>query len=242
MRFPPKFESLFTAIAILVSAIGCTREIGDSCSTGTDCSQTGGRTCDTTMPGGYCTQANCEPDSCPEEAACIGFYLRPSTADACKNLTETRELRQFCMRRCSSQDDCRSGYVCKDLSQPLDSNNVWGAARLDNSSSDGHVCTLEYGAVPAISDKGTKAEYCTATPFDNSKGYYAVGGSSGGNPGGGGAAGNGNSGSAGTDPTGAGAGTAGTSASAGSGGEGGIAGATTAESGAGTAGRSDATL
>ncbi len=175
MLSPPKLKSLAAIVAVLVLTVACTREIGDSCTTGTDCSQTGGRTCDTTMPGGYCTVANCEPDSCPEEAACMGFVSAPSTADSCSGLNDSRELRQFCMRRCSSQDDCRGGYICADLNAEK---NDWGAKRLDNASADGRVCALPYTARAAVKDATVRAGYCSASAYvDN--GYYAVGGSSG---------------------------------------------------------------
>jgi hypothetical protein len=180
MLFSPKLKVIAAMAAVLAVNVACSREIGDKCSTGTECSQTGGRTCDTTMPGGYCTIANCEPDTCPEEAACIGFSMKPSTAEACSSLDDDRGLRRFCMRRCSSQDDCRGGYICADLNADK---NPWGAKRLDNGSSDGRVCALDYTAVAAIRPVGGAAGasgvgYCTAEPYEDA-GYYAVGGSSG---------------------------------------------------------------
>jgi hypothetical protein len=166
MPLPPKLNHLAGMALLLAVVVACQPKIGDKCSTGTDCSQTGGRACDTTMPGGYCTMPNCEPDGCPEEAACIAFALSPSTLSLCKSANESRGLRAFCMRRCSSQDDCRAGYACLDLNAP---NNLWGAERIDKSSADGRVCALEYSATPAVelaSDSGTRADYCTASRYD----------------------------------------------------------------------------
>lgn len=214
---PSTLKFLAGIAAVLALSVACTREIGDSCTTGTDCSQTGGRTCDTTMPGGYCTVANCEPDSCPEEAACMGFVSAPSTADSCRSLNDSRELRQFCMRRCSSQNDCRGGYSCEDLNA---NDNAWGAKRLDNSSADGRVCALPYTAIAAVEtarelpDTTVNTGYCSASAYvDN--GYYAVGGNSGSGPN----SSAGNAGSAGTAGSLGVAGGAGLSSSAGSAGD-----------------------
>jgi hypothetical protein len=226
MPLPPKLRLLARTAALLAVTVGCSRKIGDHCSTGTDCSQTGGRTCDTTLPGGYCTVPNCEPDVCPEEAACIAFVLSPSKVDECTTDLDARGIRSFCMRRCSSAEDCREGYACQDLNA---SGNVWGGVRIDKSSSDGHVCTLPYEAKLAEpkhevqTDAGVVVlpSYCTAGPFDSSQSLYGVGG----------AAGWSETGSAGTagNAGAPGAGTAGGSAEAGSAG---AAGAGAAGSGA----------
>jgi len=44
--------ALGIALTALV-ALGCQPEIGDSCHTSVDCSQSGNRLCDVTQPGGY---------------------------------------------------------------------------------------------------------------------------------------------------------------------------------------------
>jgi len=125
----------------------CQPEIGDSCSNASDCSQQGERTCDTTFPGGYCTKFGCSADSCPSEAACIGFQTLISIAPECANLQARPRLqRTSCMRSCDKDSDCRSGstlapgqrdYVCVDLALP----NPWGALLIDRSGS-AKVCTL----------------------------------------------------------------------------------------------------
>ena len=83
------------------SVVGCKPEIGDSCRLSTDCSTTGDRLCDTSMPGGYCTLFNCTQGSCPSESVCVEFH---PGAD--------RFARRFCVRGCESPSDCREGYVC----------------------------------------------------------------------------------------------------------------------------------
>ena len=88
---------LVVAFAILTSGLlglGCTAEVGDECSTNTDCGTE--LFCDSSMAGGYCTRTPCEPNECPEEAVCIRFD----------------DNSTYCMRRCEADGDCRDGYVC----------------------------------------------------------------------------------------------------------------------------------
>lgn len=89
------------------------------------------------MPGGYCTEFGCSEDSCPSEAACIGYQSVVSTAPECASLQARPRLqRTACMLKCSRDSDCRGGYVCVDVRQP----NAWGALLLESSGS-GKVCT-----------------------------------------------------------------------------------------------------
>ena len=75
LRTSPVFEKRrhFLTMALFATVLGCSPKIGDECATALDCSALGDRLCDTTQPGGYCTIFNCEPDTCPEEAACVAF-------------------------------------------------------------------------------------------------------------------------------------------------------------------------
>lgn len=84
-------KRMFLALALLVA---CGREIGDDCSTSTDCGS--GRICDLSQPGGYCTISPCREETCPEESICVRFTVDDS----------------YCMRSCASRDECREGYVC----------------------------------------------------------------------------------------------------------------------------------
>jgi hypothetical protein len=119
--------ALVLAFAILAAA--CGSKIGDSCAVGSDCSQEGGRICDRSQPDGYCTVANCDVGTCPEESECVQFFASVrdttcATAADCSldqvctvggycadRATESR----FCMLRCGSQGDCRDGYECRNL-------------------------------------------------------------------------------------------------------------------------------
>src|ERR1700760_4201839 len=92
--FSSRLPALFTralrmpalqALACLAAlfAFGCTPHIGDSCTISTNCSAQGDRLCDITQPGGYCTEFNCEPDSCPDDAICVNFGAALSPISQC---------------------------------------------------------------------------------------------------------------------------------------------------------------
>lgn len=86
---------------VLCGASACKPQVGDSCKLSTDCSVTGDRLCDTSLPDGYCTIFNCDPDQCPGDSACVEFH--PG---------QPRFSRRFCLATCGSPGDCRPGYVC----------------------------------------------------------------------------------------------------------------------------------
>ncbi len=95
---------------------GCKSEIGDQCVLSTDCSTRGDRLCDTSQPGGYCTQFNCSTNSCPDNALCVLFN---SSIPGCgyddrSGRYGSRVARAFCLASCDTDEDCRGGYVCVD--------------------------------------------------------------------------------------------------------------------------------
>ncbi len=126
-------------LLIAALCVGCGAEIGDACIVSTDCAQDGTRSCDLNSNGGYCTIAGCDYGTCPSEAECVSFFTGSFSNKTCDPATEdlggttgtddcnvdelcaldghcvTRasEVR-FCMRKCSSQSDCRDGYECRD--------------------------------------------------------------------------------------------------------------------------------
>jgi hypothetical protein len=109
-RFPLR---LLLALALLG---GCTPEIGDKCVLSTDCSTRGDRLCDTSQPGGYCTQFICTKNSCPNEAACVlfGSAVPGCGYDDRAGQYGSRVARAFCVAMCAGDGDCRPGYVCGD--------------------------------------------------------------------------------------------------------------------------------
>ena len=133
----PIHPLLVALAAVIASATlsACGSEIGDGCSLSTDCSPEGDRVCDISSPGGYCTQIGCDYDTCPGEAECVRFFSVNSSNRTCNPRTEDdttndctadelcalsgtcvprlAEVR-FCMRKCSSNGDCRDGYECRN--------------------------------------------------------------------------------------------------------------------------------
>jgi hypothetical protein len=88
-------------LASVLLAAGCSPEIGDECSSNSDCS--GSAICDTSQAGGYCTQTPCRPGECPAEATCIEF--EPEVT--------------YCMKTCIDYKECRYGQTCvKGLLDP----------------------------------------------------------------------------------------------------------------------------
>jgi hypothetical protein len=132
MRLPGSLREWSIVVAAL--AFGCTPNIGDDCKLHTDCSATGDRICEPNLPGGYCTIFNCEPYGCPDDATCVAFGATPSTQPECANQQAQRLERTFCMKPCSSNGDCRSGYACVQINDPKHPDqpkNAWGAVVLD---------------------------------------------------------------------------------------------------------------
>ena len=117
-RRPGFLLSLASAplLALLaLGAAGCTPSIGDGCEVSTNCSSAGDRLCDLAQPGGYCTIFNCQPNACPEEAACVMFH---AAVPGCQyNDRGQRSGKSFCVKRCKSDSDCRAEYHCAN---PLD--------------------------------------------------------------------------------------------------------------------------
>src|SRR5882724_5561551 len=118
---PSRTLLLWVVFGAMALAVGCSPKIGDKCTVSTDCSATGDRLCDITEPGGYCTVFNCEPDNCPDDAACINFGATLSlgtpntTLPGCTvSQGDSPYQRSFCMASCATGGDCRGGYQCLD--------------------------------------------------------------------------------------------------------------------------------
>ena len=157
---------------MLLLALGCQPQIGDDCIRDRDCSQLGDRICDTTQPGGYCTQFNCNPTNCPQdESVCVAFGNRPSSVPGCDNTGRPSPyVRNFCMKTCSKDDDCRDGYVCLDLNEE----NRWGADVIEDKPKRTTVCVFPESAAPIEDDRNNQV--CTA---DGAGGALAEGGAGG---------------------------------------------------------------
>jgi len=115
------------ALALALALMGCAPEIGDDCSSSVDCSVNGDRICDAAQPGGYCSVANCEEGTCPEDAVCVEFRYEPA-----------RLAESWCMAPCEGDDDCREadGYRCIHASQLMEG-DAHIARVLDGGGDDG---------------------------------------------------------------------------------------------------------
>jgi hypothetical protein len=197
---PRLVEKILLLVALAAVAVGCKPKIGDDCNISTDCSAAGDRLCDITAPGGYCTIFNCEPGTCPvNEALCIEFGAQRSPIQACfDQQAPSPYARAFCMAKCKKDSDCRSGYVCADVS----GSNEWGALRIDTDRGDG-ACLVPYSANPISANSmgggpgfgdvcksvlPSAAGSSGASGASGSSGSAAVGGANDGNAGQGGVA------------------------------------------------------
>ena len=92
----------FTAVVILASACGGDPpNVGATCTAGGGCDE--GLTCDSSVPGGYCTKACTTSGStaqCPEESVC------DAVAGAAMN----------CVKICKTGTDCRPDQDCNGVS------------------------------------------------------------------------------------------------------------------------------
>ena len=108
---------VFALVAALAGSVAaCAPNIGDACINAAECPP--GAVCDTTVPGGYCTEFECFDDGdCDGEAICIDF-----------------EVVSACMDPCSVNGDCRTsdGYMCQDPAE-----GAFGSGPFCNYPSEG---------------------------------------------------------------------------------------------------------
>jgi hypothetical protein len=155
-------EKLLLLAALTALAAGCKPKIGDDCQIPTDCSAAGDRLCDISAPGGYCTVYNCEPGACPEdESLCVQFSAERSPIAKCADRqSPSPYARTFCMATCRSNDDCRAGYECADIT----GENPWAALLIDTDRG-GRACMALPSAKPVSvpeGDDGSFGNVCDA--------------------------------------------------------------------------------
>jgi hypothetical protein len=152
----PEWLGVAAALALSAAATGCTPKIGDKCVLSTDCSQQGTLLCDTSQPGGYCTQLNCTSGSCPNNAVCVEFQSAVPGCMYQDYASPSRTGRSFCMAQCNGNSDCRQseGYVCMPPTGP-----PWNAAILDNNQNQS-VCIAAASLLNSEPDAGADAAVC----------------------------------------------------------------------------------
>lgn len=143
---PPRSFLFLSALLFGFAAAGCSPQIGDKCALNTDCSISGTRQCDTSLPGGYCTVFNCGPNSCPDQSACYLFHAEIPGCPYDDRLP-SRTAHSFCMKDCSQNSDCRSGYECHDLRDP-----PWNAILLDDNQDQPACVPVPDGALDNAGD------------------------------------------------------------------------------------------
>lgn len=176
--------------ALLVTGLGCSKTIGDSCGSNVECSALGDRFCDIASPGGYCTIEGCDQISCPDSAVCVRFFeLKRGQAMCTANLTSrtdcpaanTRPQSVACCRpgepgccqlgeRCLCDDEsCKSAYCAAETTE-----HRWCMKPCDDDSDcrDGYACrpTDSGGAIAVATrtDAGVqdlpRLRYCAPIP------------------------------------------------------------------------------
>jgi hypothetical protein len=114
--------------------LGCTPNVGSSCQLSTDCGSTGQLVCDTSEFEGYCTVVDCSGNECPDNAGCIDFNPAIPGCGYNDRVGGSRISQPFCMATCSSNSDCRLGYLCANPTL-----SPWYAVILDNNNQE-FVC------------------------------------------------------------------------------------------------------
>ena len=83
---------LLLALALALGGAACGKQIGDDCQTASDCNPNGGRICDLSQPGGYCTILSCDETTCPSEATCIRFFPAQFLTKPCNPYCEDKQV------------------------------------------------------------------------------------------------------------------------------------------------------
>jgi hypothetical protein len=172
------------ALALVLSGAACGRKIGDNCQTAADCNPNGGRICDLSQPGGYCTILGCNETSCPSEATCIRYFPVEYLSKPCNPFCEDRACGgpdagpdagcpQICDQASPSScpsgptNDCTADEICLDqgVCAPL-SSEMRFCAFVCSSNSDcrgGYICrpTGTAGAVALSATPCTQTSFCS---------------------------------------------------------------------------------
>lgn len=114
---------LTVVVAAAAAALGgCGHDIGDGCSTNTDCSTNGDRTCDMSQPGGYCTIEGCDTTSCPSGSVCVRFFPEQFLSQPCDPACEDTDPASTTGSKCpdrvpictapAATNDCSADELC----------------------------------------------------------------------------------------------------------------------------------
>jgi hypothetical protein len=166
---------LLTLLLAGWAAAGCSKHVGDGCSTNIDCAQDGTRICDLSQPGGYCTVDGCDDTSCPG-SICVRFFDQRYSTRFCPNADPGTAgecpVNEPCIDVCRVDELC---VVCgPDPSQPNPINCCVQSASErrycaatcgdDGDCRGGYVCRESYtlGSLALLSDPAASktAKFC----------------------------------------------------------------------------------
>lgn len=151
--------------AFAMALAACTPKIGDDCKLSTDCSlsSSSNRLCDTSQPGGYCTEFNCTGNGCGDDAACTLFEaaLPGCGYDDRNGSSGARTARAFCVATCESNGDCRDGYTCVDPRTA-----PWSALVLDDQQNVKTCMVIPPTSLDAGAPSSSSSAVCQATGPD----------------------------------------------------------------------------
>jgi hypothetical protein len=175
---PTRIATVLFAL-VLASVAGCGHDIGDECRTSADCDPNGTRACDLSQPGGYCTIAGCDENSCPEDSACLlSFpeqYLSTPKCDAacedvCPVLNQDGEPKKDAEGHIVVQSNCTADELCLNSGQCARRSFLQRACVKTCSGNDdcrgGYQCrdAQAPGSMLLSRDPNAKARFCAPAP------------------------------------------------------------------------------
>jgi hypothetical protein len=145
------------AAVVALATSACAPHIGDHCNVNSDCSIQGNLQCDTSQPNGYCTQFNCTPNACPNNAACVAVNAAVPGCPYDDYHAPSRTAVNMCLQSCSKDSDCRTsdGYVCRDPTEA-----PWNAVIVDNVSQRVCLAMPTFPIEAGVSSDGSVPPVC----------------------------------------------------------------------------------
>jgi hypothetical protein len=167
---------LALGLGALATLAACGRSIGDQCSTNTDCSANGDRTCDLSQPAGYCTIEGCDATSCPSDSICVRFfpeiYLTQPCDPSCEDLaTASCTHVDPATNAITKTDDCTADELC--LAEGLCAPRAYEQRLCTKTCGSDGDCRGGYqcrpgntrGSMPLLSDPNATASFCVPNPI-----------------------------------------------------------------------------
>jgi len=154
-------------LAMALAVASCGRKIGDNCQTAVDCDPNGGRICDLSQPGGYCTILGCNETTCPSEATCVRYFPVQFLTKPCNPFCED----QYCLAGADggTSSDAGCPMLCPQSSPQESLADTCPNGPTNDCTAD-EICLEEGLCAPRSSEMRFCAEVC-ATSNDCRDGY-----------------------------------------------------------------------